>query len=74
MTMHIVTIDLTVPGIRLRLTPPGGTRETVRQTTVACLIAQPGQLAVNIPCRVLHVAARLSYRLQSTGGRRWIHR
>jgi len=46
-TMHIVRVDLTIPGIVFRLTPPGGTRETVRQTTLAYLIAQRAQVAVN---------------------------
>src|SRR5262245_50185635 len=46
-TMHIVMIDLSVPGIRFRLTPPGGTRETVRQTTLSFLSAEQAQLAVN---------------------------
>src|SRR5262245_3055455 len=38
-TMHIVRIDLTVPGIAFRLTPPGGTRESVRQTVLTYLNA-----------------------------------
>src|SRR5262249_19504193 len=46
-TMHIVKIDLTIPGITFRLTPPGGTRETLRQTTLAYLQAQQAQVAVN---------------------------
>ena len=46
-TMHIVKIDLTIPGIRFRLTPPGGTRETIRQTTLSYLVAQQAQVAVN---------------------------
>src|SRR5262245_24621998 len=46
-TMHIVRIDLTIAGIGFRLTPPGGTRETVRQTTLAYLQAQRAQVAVN---------------------------
>jgi hypothetical protein len=46
-TMHIVRIDLTIPGIGFRLTPPGGTRETVRRTTLAHLEAQQAQVAVN---------------------------
>jgi len=46
-TMHIVRIDLTIVGIGFRLTPPGGTRETVRQTTLAYLNAQQAQLAIN---------------------------
>src|SRR5262245_14680804 len=46
-TMHIVRIDLTIGGIGFRLTPPGGTRETVRQTTLAYLSAQQAQVAIN---------------------------
>lgn len=46
-TMHIVRIDLTIAGIGFRLTPPGGTRETVRQTTLAYLGAQQAQVAIN---------------------------
>lgn len=45
--MHVVTIDLTIPGIRFRLSPPGGTREAFRQTTLAYLNAQQAQLAMN---------------------------
>src|SRR5262245_57951182 len=46
-TMHIVRIDLTIAGIDFRLTPPGGTRETVRQTTLAYLNTQQAQVAMN---------------------------
>src|SRR5215831_16940380 len=46
-TMHIVQIDLSLPGIGFRLTPPGGTRETIRQTVLAYLNAQQAQVAVN---------------------------
>src|SRR5262249_15406916 len=46
-SMHIVRIDLTIAGIGFRLTPPGGTRETVRQTTLAYLNAQQAQVAIN---------------------------
>ena len=46
-TMHIVRIDLDIAGIGFRLTPPGGTRETVRQTTLAYLNAQQAQVAIN---------------------------
>lgn len=47
--MHIVRIDLTTPGLRLKLTPrsPGSARETVRQTTLEFLKAERAQLAVN---------------------------
>src|SRR5262245_23895902 len=46
-TMHIVLVDLTIPGIGFRLTPPGGTRETVRQPTLAFLNGQQAQVALN---------------------------
>src|SRR3954454_4522682 len=46
-TIHIAIIDLTAPGIRFQLTPPGGTMETVRQTTLDYLNQQQAQLAIN---------------------------
>jgi len=45
--MIIVKIDLAAPGIRFKLTPPGGNRETMRQTTLAFLEQEGAQLAVN---------------------------
>src|SRR5206468_5352323 len=45
--MHIAEIDLTAPGIRFELTPTGGTRETVRQTTVGFLNQEHAQLGIN---------------------------
>ena len=45
--MHIVLIDLTAPGIRFKVTAPGGPRETVRQTTLQFLEAERAQIAVN---------------------------
>src|SRR5436305_1195947 len=45
--MHIVVIDLSVPGIAFKLTPPGGTRETVRQTTLDFLNQEHAQVAIN---------------------------
>lgn len=49
MRMHIVRIDLDAPGIRFLVTPPKGhpPRETVRQTTLAFLIEQHAQIAIN---------------------------
>jgi exopolysaccharide biosynthesis protein len=38
---------LTAPGIRFKLTPPSGARETVRQTTLEFLVQERAQLAVN---------------------------
>jgi Phosphodiester glycosidase len=46
-TMHIVTVDLTDPGIHLKLTAPGGTRETLRETTLAFLTREHAQIAIN---------------------------
>jgi exopolysaccharide biosynthesis protein len=45
--IHIVKIDLTAPGIGFKLTPPGGTLETVRQTTLAFLREEHAQIAIN---------------------------
>ena len=45
--MHIVQIDLTAPGLRFKLSPPGGAREVVRQTTLAFLTQERAQLAIN---------------------------
>src|SRR3954470_19961204 len=46
-TMHIAEVDLTAPGIGFHLTAPGGTLETVRQTTVDYLNQEHAQLAIN---------------------------
>jgi hypothetical protein len=46
-TMHLVKIDLTAPGIAFQLTGPGGTRETVRQTTLAFRNQEHAQVAIN---------------------------
>jgi exopolysaccharide biosynthesis protein len=45
--IHIVKIDLTAPGVRLKLTPPGGKRETVRQTTLEFLKQEHAQVGIN---------------------------
>lgn len=45
--MHIVQIDLTAPGLRFAVSPPGGTRETVRQTTLEYLRETRAQVAIN---------------------------
>ena len=44
---HVVVIDLAQPGLRFRVTPPGGSRETVRQTTLEFLRKEHAQVAVN---------------------------
>lgn len=46
-TMHVMLIDLGASGLRFKLTPPSGMRETVRQTTVAFLEAEGAQVAIN---------------------------
>lgn len=45
--IHIVKVDLTAPGIRFKLTSPGGKRETIRQTTLEFLKQQHAQIAIN---------------------------
>lgn len=45
--IHIVKIDLAAPGISFKLTPPGGRRETVRQTTLEFLRQERAQVAIN---------------------------
>lgn len=45
--MHVVSVDLTAPGIRVVVTPPGGPRETIRQTTLQFLEEQRAQVAIN---------------------------
>jgi len=46
-TIHVLEVDLTTPGIRLKLTPPGGTLETIRQTTLDFLKQEHAQAAIN---------------------------
>jgi len=45
--MHIAQIDTRAPGVRFKVSSPGGTRETVRQRTLQFLEAEGAQLAVN---------------------------
>jgi exopolysaccharide biosynthesis protein len=45
--MHIAQIDLNTPGLRFKLSPPGGGREVLRQTTLDFLRQERAQLAVN---------------------------
>ncbi|MGE0814315.1 MAG: phosphodiester glycosidase family protein [Vicinamibacterales bacterium] len=44
---HIAVVDLSTRGIRVSVTPPGGSREVVRETTVGALARAGAQLAVN---------------------------
>ena len=45
--MHVAQIDLTAPGIRFKVSPPGGDREVIRQSTLNFLIQEHAQLAIN---------------------------
>jgi hypothetical protein len=45
--MHIVQIDLQAPGLRFTVSPPHGSRETVRQRTVEYLRETHAQFAIN---------------------------
>ena len=45
--MHVAQIDLAAPGIRFKVSPPGGDREVVRQSTLNFMIQEHAQLAVN---------------------------
>lgn len=43
----VAQVDLRTPGVRVAVSPPGGGRETVRETTLAYLTRTGAQLAVN---------------------------
>jgi len=45
--MHVAQIDLRAPGIRFKVSPPGGDREVIRQTTLDFLKQERAQLAIN---------------------------
>lgn len=45
--MHIAQIDLRAPDLRFRVSPPGGSREVVRETTMNYLMRQHAELAIN---------------------------
>jgi len=45
--LHVIQIDLSAPGIRFELTRPGGSLETVRQTTLEFLHDEHAQIAIN---------------------------
>ena len=45
--LHIVQVDLGAPGISFKLSPPGGTRDTIRQTTLNFLTQEQAQVAIN---------------------------
>jgi hypothetical protein len=45
--LHIALVDLAAPGLAFKLSPPGGTRDAVRQTTLDFLRQEKAQLAIN---------------------------
>jgi hypothetical protein len=45
--MHVAQIDLQAPGIRFKVSPPGGDREVLRQSTLDFLKQERAQLAIN---------------------------
>lgn len=45
--MHVAQIDLRAPGIRFTVSPPGGDREVVRQSTLEFARQHRAQLAIN---------------------------
>jgi hypothetical protein len=47
LNMRVLIVDLMAPGIRFKLTPPGGTLETTTRTTLQALDDQQAQFAVN---------------------------
>jgi hypothetical protein len=45
--MHVAQIDLQAPGIRFKVSAPGGDREVLRQSTLSFLAQERAQLAIN---------------------------
>ena len=45
--LHVAQIDLRAVGIRFKVSPPGGDREVIRQTTLDFLKQERAQLAIN---------------------------
>ena len=45
--MHVAQIDLQAPGIRFKVSPPGGDREAIRQSTLDFLTQERAQIAIN---------------------------
>ena len=47
LNMHVALIDLRAPGIRFKLSPRAGSRDTVRQTAIDFMTQERAQLAIN---------------------------
>src|SRR5438270_13546486 len=47
LSMHIVIVDLSAPGISFKVTSQGGTRDTIRQTTLDFLNQERAQAAIS---------------------------
>jgi exopolysaccharide biosynthesis protein len=47
--IHVAQIDLRAPGIRFKVSPPGGDREVLRQSTLDFLKQERAQIAINGP-------------------------
>jgi hypothetical protein len=47
LSIHVVLVSLDTPGLTFKLTPPGGGRETVRETTLDFLEHEHAQIAIN---------------------------
>ena len=45
--LRVVQVDLRTPGVRVKLSPPGGTREVVRQRTTEYVMSAHAQIGVN---------------------------
>ena len=45
--IHVAQIDLRAPGIRFKVSPPGGDREVLRQSTLDFLTQERAQIAIN---------------------------
>jgi exopolysaccharide biosynthesis protein len=45
--IHVAQIDLRAPGIRVKVSPPDGDREVIRQSTLEFLKQERAQLAIN---------------------------
>ncbi|HYE87382.1 MAG TPA: phosphodiester glycosidase family protein [Vicinamibacterales bacterium] len=45
--IHVAQIDLRAPGLRFKVSPPGGNREVIRQSTLEFARQERAQLAIN---------------------------